>query len=338
MKNVLFRCDASWSIGFGHLVRCLALACEFQKQGCQIAFAVNKNAFAINLIQKEKYAIYKKYTKNYKQWLSGIIEKFKADILILDVRDDLDEFTLGQIKQKFNVKIVTIDDPTNKRLACDFAFYPPIFQVKQLNWEGFRGKLYSGFEWVILRKQFLEYKNKPKKPNKKLKVFVNAGGSDPKCITPIIAKALGDLKVGFEAVIVIGALFSCKRKLEAVLKQANYEYKIFENVDNMAEIMHSCDFAVCSFGTSAYELAVLGVPAVYVCISKDHSLSASSLEEKGFAINLGEYDNLSQKVITKAALKLAENADLRYRMAQSAKSSVDGFGALRIAQEVLGEC
>lgn len=337
MKNILFRCDASRSIGFGHLVRCLALACEFQKKDCKIAFAVNKNAAAINIIQKENYSVYRKYTKNYKQWLSSTIEKFKADVLVLDVRDDLDNLTLTEIKQKFNIKIVTIDDPTDKRIACDFAFYPPVFQVKTFNWEGFKGKLYAGFDWIILRHQFLEYKNKPKKPNKKLKVFVGAGASDPKCITPIIAKALNDLTVEFEAVIVIGALFSCKEKLEAVLRKANYEYNVFVNVDNMAKIMHACDFAVCSFGTSAYELAVLGVPAVYVCISKDHSLSASMLEEKGFAINLGEYEKLKQADITKAALTLAENADLRYRMSQTAKTSIDGFGALRIVQEVLGE-
>ncbi|HHS48475.1 MAG TPA: UDP-2,4-diacetamido-2,4,6-trideoxy-beta-L-altropyranose hydrolase [Desulfurella acetivorans] len=337
MKNILLRCNASRSIGFGHLVRCLALASEFQKKDCKIAFAVNKNDFAINLIQKENYTVYKKYTKNHKQWLSNVIKNFKADILVLDVRDDLDNVTLSEIKQKFNIKIVTIDDPTNKRLVCDFAFYPPIFQVKQLNWDGFGGKLYSGFEWVILRNQFLEYKDKPKKPNKKLKIFVGAGGSDPKCITPIIAKALNDLTVEFEAVIVIGALFSCKEKLKFVLKQTHYEYKLFENVDNMAEIMHSCDFAVCSFGTSAYELAALGVPAVYVCLSKDHSLSASMFEEKGFAINLGEYDKLNQSEITKAALTLAEMADLRYRMSKSAKASIDGFGALRIVGEVLGE-
>ncbi|MGC9169101.1 MAG: hypothetical protein ACP5GK_09385, partial [Desulfurella sp.] len=161
------------------------------------------------------------------------------------------------------------------------------FVDNDINKKGFKGKLYSGFEWVILRDQFLQYKNKPKPLNKKLKIFVAAGASDPKCITPLIAKALNNLNVEFEALIVIGALFSCKKNLDMILKKANYDYKVFQNVDNMAEIMHMCDFAICSFGTSAYELACVGVPAIYLCISKDHSLSASMLEKRGFAINLG---------------------------------------------------
>ncbi|MGC8791540.1 MAG: UDP-2,4-diacetamido-2,4,6-trideoxy-beta-L-altropyranose hydrolase [Desulfurella sp.] len=336
MKNVLFRCNASRAIGFGHLVRCLALACEFKKRNCQITFAVNKNLKAIKLIQKEQYTIIEKDEKNSKQWLIDTIEKSKADILVLDIRDELDKEILVEIKQKFNIKIVSIDDPQDKRLVCDYVFYPPVFQVRHLSWEGFKGKLYSGFEWVILRDQFLQYKNKPKPLNKKLKIFVAAGASDPKCITPLIAKALNNLNVEFEALIVIGALFSCKKNLDMILKKANYDYKVFQNVDNMAEIMHMCDFAICSFGTSAYELACVGVPAIYLCISKDHSLSASMLEKRGFAINLGEYNKIDLEEITKAALKLSKNADLRYKMAKTAKDCIDGLGAFRIAKEVLG--
>lgn len=335
MKNVLFRCDASKEVGFGHLMRSMALASQFQERECNIAFAINQSSEAKVIIEKEKYAIFEKNNQDYKQWLSSIIEKFKADDLILDVRDDLDKSTLFEIKKLFNIKITTIDDPLDKRLACDFAFYPPIPQVKQMNWDGFFGKLYVGFEWVILRNEFLEYKNIPKNLNTPPKILITAGASDPKGITLMIAKALNALNAPYKAIFILGALFDHERQLSDILKTANYDYEIVKNAKNMAEIMSNCDFAICSFGTTAYELTFLGLPSIFLCMSADHSVSASIFEEQGIAINLGEYYKITLEDIAKAALTLLKNADLRYRMQEKARKLIDGYGTSRIVEVIL---
>ncbi|MBW1613303.1 MAG: hypothetical protein JRJ57_04875, partial [Deltaproteobacteria bacterium] len=83
------------------------------------------------------------------------INTTKANVLILDVRDGLSKSVLRNIKQKFDIKIVTIDDPEDKRLEADLAFYPPVPQVKRIDWTGFTGELYVGWEWVILRREFV---------------------------------------------------------------------------------------------------------------------------------------------------------------------------------------
>ena len=38
----------------------------------------------------------------------------------------------------------------------------------------------------------------------------------------------------------------------------------------------SADLAVASFGVTAYELAAVGVPAVYLCLTDDHAESAEA--------------------------------------------------------------
>lgn len=335
MKNVLFLCDASKEVGLGHLTRCLALAFEFSKKSCNVAFAT-KTPEARRLIENKHYPVFEKNKQNYKEWLKSLILSFKVDILILDIRDDLDKTTLIELKQLFNITIATIDDPTDKRLSCDYAFYPPLEQIKKAKWENFKGKLFIGFEWVILRSQFLEYYSEKKYPNTPVKILVSAGGSDPKGITLIIAKSLNKLKVPFEALIVLGGFFKWDKELSDILKSVNYRYILLKDVENMASIMGQCDFAIISFGTSAYELAFLGIPAIYLCISQDHSTSASMFEKKGCAINLGLYKNTNEEEIAQVALQLVQNSDLRIGMSKKAKDLIDGLGAKRIVEVLLG--
>ena len=61
--------------------------------------------------------------------------------------------------------------------------------------------------------------------------------------------------------------------------------------------MHECDLAVISFGVTAYELASLKVPAIYLCLTPDHSKSATAFVDAGFGVNLGVYDSVNDETI-----------------------------------------
>ena len=61
---------------------------------------------------------------------------------------------LKQLKNNNKIRVVTIDDPEDKRLESDLAFYPPIPQLKKITWGGFSGKLFVGWEYVLLRDEY----------------------------------------------------------------------------------------------------------------------------------------------------------------------------------------
>ena len=159
--RVLIRCDGSPEIGFGHIVRCLALADELREvNNCHVAFAMRKGPLGIQLIEKKGYQVITSEESgqsfDYKDWLNECVRNIEARAIVLDVSDGLNRTVLDELRNK-GILIVTIDDPEDKRLSADLAYYPPVPQVKGIDWTGFTGKLYVGWEWVILRKEFFNH-------------------------------------------------------------------------------------------------------------------------------------------------------------------------------------
>jgi UDP-2,4-diacetamido-2,4,6-trideoxy-beta-L-altropyranose hydrolase len=290
--NVLFRCDASIKIGFGHLVRCFALAENLNKEhNCHIFFAMLKSKIGIEKAKK-KYPVFENNQKDfdYEKWLLEIINRNKIDILIMDMRDGLKSKQLRIIKKNTNVKVVTIDDPEEKYVEADLAFYPPVPQLDRNDWKKFNGKLFKGWEYIILRKEFnIERINKINDiPN----ILVTMGGSDNDDMTGFVIELLKAIELAFTVTIIVGSGYTHLRRLKKSLKNVKYSYNLFQNPDNISQIMSKSRFAIISFGQTAYELASLKIPSLYICISKDHYVSATALQ----AVNAGRIIGIFKKI------------------------------------------
>ena len=146
--SVLFRCDGSSEIGLGHVARCLALADEFRKRhDCIVTFAMRRDFLGFRLCEEQGYRVVRGLTPNLPDegiWLRDISQDIRAGILVLDVRDELPREIVQRLRDE-GMLIVTIDDPTDRRLDADLAFYPPIPQLQQIDWLGFTGKRYAGW-------------------------------------------------------------------------------------------------------------------------------------------------------------------------------------------------
>ncbi len=314
--NILFRCDGSVEIGMGHVVRCLALADELlDNDVCNITFAMRQSELGIQKVKSTYTVIAAEHNDtdfNYRDWLTNCIKVTNAEILIMDVRDGLARASLKEIKQATGIKVVTIDDPEDKRLEADLAFYPPVPQVKRMNWDDFKGKLYTGWEYVILRKEFL--KTYPKPENIVPNILVSMGATDPKNLIDFVVDTLDNISHPFHANIVIGEGYSRKDKLIEKLANSCFNYNLLINRPNIAEIMAKSDLAIISFGQTAYELASIGIPAIYVCLSEDHLQSSLLFEQKGIGITAGVYSQIAQTNLRSKVLLLLEHKDLQIKM------------------------
>ena len=103
----------------------------------------------------------------------------------------------------------------------------------------------------------------------------------------------------------------------------------------MPGLMAEADLAVASFGVTAYELAAMGVPAVYLCVTEDHAESASAFVEADMAVCLSRFSHATEPMLAEAVRRLLSDASRRVQMADLARRRVDGRGVERITRSVL---
>ena len=334
--STLFRCDASPSIGLGHVVRCLALADELHEEhGAAVSFAMRSSVLATELVTRRGYQIWQPAdSANFDQeaWLRDCILKSGAQILVVDVRDDLSKATLDALAGKGTI-IALLDDLSERRWAADVVFYPPVPQVDRVDWSGFRGRLCIGWEWVVLRRQFAEPVRVSNHSRRLL--LIAMGGSDPAGLTLKAVRALDRLDEEFEPVIIVGAGFCHRQALQDLLRKTSRPFRVRDDVSEMSAAMSEATLAICSFGMTAYELAAMSVPSVYVCLTEDHAQSASALVAAGVGFSVGVDDGGTEMRLVAAVEGLLGDGPLLKEMSSRSRLLIDGKGASRMAKVLL---
>jgi spore coat polysaccharide biosynthesis predicted glycosyltransferase SpsG len=90
-----------------------------------------------------------------------------------------------------------------------------------------------------------------------------------------------------------------------------------------------------SFGTTVYELAAAGLPAIALSITEDHAQSAEVFARYGSLRHLGLFSHVSDEQIRSAVRELLNDQQLWLGMAQRGQALVDGKGAERVAKLVV---
>lgn len=272
------------------------------------------------------------------EWLDLVVRTDQAAALILDTRSNLTAEHVNIIRYD-GVFVATIDDPSDRRMAADAAFYPPVPQAASLNWTGFSGRLEIGWDWIVIRPEFVAARaNRSGRGNAQPTVLVTMGGSDPKGLTLVALEALERVDAEFDTNVVLGPLFRHERELDAFLGNASKMYRIVRGVSDMSTVMAPADLAIASFGVTAYELAATGVPAIHLCLTEDHARSAGALSGIGAAINLGLYDQVSSGVLAATVSGLLGDEKRRETMSRQGTGRIDGLGARRITEIIDRRC
>jgi len=289
---VLLRCDGGPGIGFGHFTRCRALAAEFERNhGCRTRFWVERGAELLSDVAL----------------VAGPEGREIATIIDLPFDDP------APLPGGLPGVVAAIDDGTARRLATEVNFYPP---VPALDWSGYSGTVFCGWDWVVLGPAFAKAPPSRVKPARP-RLLVTMGGADPRGFTGLALDALARVAGDFDIRVILGPAF------DAPLPAGDYE-AVRAPRDMRGEMLRA-DLAVAAFGVTAFELAACATPGIFLCLSDDHARSARAFEDAGIGV-IGALEPAALAAQITRALAMPAPAQPRL---------VDGRGSERIAAEII---
>ena len=325
----LIRCDGGGAFGMGHLKRMLALARALRDgEGIAVSFAVNGTEDAAVSIRRAGFEARLFAAEGE---FSILVKTRRPDLLILDCRDS-PSLAAAQIWRRDATLMAAIDDASDLRLACDFAYYPPLPQVTRLDWTGARTVPRIGWDYAL--PGVSPHPIPARAPGARPTLLVTMGGSDPYHLTTRAARLLAPLDTTFRIRFVIGGGMKDAGKVAAAIVAIKSIYETVEGADDLSTEYASADLALCAFGVTAVELAAFGVPAIYLGLTADHARSAAAFAAAGLGVSLGIADQVADAEILGAVKALMTDPARRRDMRQAGLATLDGGGAARIAADL----
>ncbi|MHB8117233.1 MAG: UDP-2,4-diacetamido-2,4,6-trideoxy-beta-L-altropyranose hydrolase [Methanothrix sp.] len=343
VPTLLIRADASPEMGTGHVMRCLALAQAWKDAGGCAIFAMAGEMPEIECrLRGDGFTVHHIIAKPGSEKDAALTADLaisqNACFVVVDGYQFGSEYQMSLKKARLH--LLFIDDYGHAEFYyADLVLNQNIYAQEELyNDRDFKTELLLGTPFVLLRREFLSWRNRIRKnPDKAGKILVTLGGSDPDNVTLKILSSLQSLTAnGIEVVVVVGVGNAHNAALQAVAKLAQVPIRLVRNASNMPELMTWADMAIISGGTTSYETAFLGLPSLIVIIAANQVRVAEKLAEIQAATNLGWHHNLSCAYIQKTVEDLQVNCKARESMSRIGKQLVDGRGTTRVIKAILG--
>lgn len=327
---ILFRCDANARLGFGHLMRCRALAAALRALG-QECMMVGPDA---TLQQPDDAKLFSLWISL--PWLghpaadaadiARIALKHKVNALVLDdVRVD-DSYQHVLIKT--GLRWLQFDGARGQSLWADVIVNAsPAANVNYYREHALKpgALLLLGPAHAVLRPEFLSEPSLQQTNNGK-RVLLMFGGGDDRGAIRIALQTLHmalPSDIGFD--IIAGRQnpnHDAHRALVADLPAGRAQYHI--DPIELPTLMKGCKVAVMAGGTTTYEVNLFSVPMVLVAIADNQIAQSHAWDAQGHAIYIGELDTLDPPQLARATLKQLNRQLQPPRL-------VDGLGAARVA-------
>ena len=106
--------------------------------------------------------------------------------------------------------------------------------------------------------------------------------------------------------------------------------------DDIVPAMQAAGLALSTAGTTCWELCCVRVPAALLVVAENQRPIAQALADHGVALDLGWVQETDSHRVAEAILWLAGAVDRRQTMAAAGRRLVDGLGAARVVEELLG--
>ena len=346
--SVLIRADASSRIGMGHVMRCLALAEVWQERDGDVTFAMSEGAPLIEPRLRhgrlEAISITAVPGSEGDARQTGLLAKERSVSWVVTDGYRFDSKYQESLRERLNetgCRLLCIDDFRHaSHYFADAVLDQSISIADQdlyADREAYTTVL-AGSDYVLLRREFRKWRETSREiecaPAKRLLVTLGGGGNS---IIPKIVRAVARLgRYSLECKIVIGPGFESKESLELIGAGVRQGITLLHSVIDMPELMAWADLAICGAGSTAWEMAFMGLPALLVILADNQEPLAERLDRQGVARSIGWHYALSDRQIAAELERLVLSPERRLCMSAVGRKMTDGRGAERVADYMQG--
>ncbi|WBY00903.1 glycosyltransferase [Ramlibacter tataouinensis] len=325
---ILVRVECGSQHGWGHLMRCVAIADEALELGVTTCFQVDGDARQAAALLAGRHRLLDIGTDAVRD-----ARAINAQTIVLDGYGygDLQEATYAEC----GLDVAVMDDfghapHRHARLIANGNLH---YASPALYREAARAQLLLGPAYAPIRPLMRTVRRplQAARPQPQ-RVLVVLGGSNFGGMLDFALDAVVSV-LGSCAVVVAGKRPRALPARTWISKARSIEW--VSEPDALASAMAQCDLAVSAGGMTSYELAYLGVPAVLVPATAAQAPVSAELARLGAAYVEAPGPDLTRRLM-RSLEALSEDCERRTAMAAAGRAIFDALGAQRIASALIG--
>ncbi len=295
---------------------------------------------------------------------SAIASQFKADWVVVDGYA-FDDSWQRAVKSRVPRLLVVDDYGHANHHSADLILNQNIYATPQMyadpefgaeaNSRRDPATLLCGTQYLMMRPEFsprllpLKFESADGKTVERLtparagRILVTFGGADPDNHTQQALQALQAIQqrnprdARLQVDVVTGAEFRHRGQLDRFLDTSTLNVSLHHDVQRMSRLMLKADMAISAGGSTCYELARCGVPAVVVSIADNQTPLGKALQDAGTVVYAGHHGIIHEPLFKRMLEQLMMDPDRRKAMSEAGRKRVDGRGAERTAGKMINE-
>ncbi|KAB1942246.1 spore coat protein [Micromonospora sp. ALFpr18c] len=333
------RCDAGPRRGVGHLVRCLALAEEFQARGAHVAVFGTVERLDWALAELAARGIGLHPGPDSPAELVETAQRHDLDVMVLDSYE-LDPAGAGALRAAGVLTLAIIDGDSRGQDAD--LYLDQNFGARHPE---LPGRLLAGSAYALLRDSVITARP-PAPPTAtavgRPRVLAFFGGTDAVGAAPVLTRVLVAAGHPMDLTVVVGRP-EIEAELEEITPGRGQIIRPVPPTGSLPTLITGADLVISAAGTSTWELCCLGAPAALVCVVDNQRESYDRVIRHGLAAGLGELPELTAAGVAGRAARataartlngLLSSPQRRTALAARAWSTVDGQGRGRVVDAV----